>query len=1402
MRPAAVVLLVVGILQILFALAATYGQVSRANPTTGTYVLAVFLGCCAVATIIVAGRGTVRMGERIGLMVVQGLLASCFGLGVVMVATNPPNAAGMNSTRDVFMFVFLLLAVFLPLASLPALAYLPPRAKPSRMREFGEGVIDAPPPKPGAGAKAALWGSIVTGAFFVVIVSGLYVSNQGQAPSGTGATSLAETRGFEDLNFEFESPGAPWVSLDPSSINPEASLVVRRVRPEIVFIIIAEAGGDLPELTSDTLADIAVANLKSVAPSSNVVSREPFILAGMDGRTIRSTARIEPYDFHYVNVVATNNGFMYQLITYGQISIAEQVEAAATELVSRFRLIDPDRTAKVDGTLIEAPLGSETFGLELDLDGNGWIEWQDIATDLPDAEFGALRNDGAAVAAVPVLIDLAPPNLDITTTAFLELVGFEYPGPEVVSVAPHERNGLEGYRIEASRAPNEDGEIYDYRFDVLQAERYVCLLACWWLRGVETARAAAIEALDSITIEPPRAWSRDILQSFDERQRLRHALFHNRVGLEYDELDRNAEELEWFREALRFSPDDAVIFENAVTTLEELGRIDDAARFLREHADRFTGVEAISRLDASLHARTGDSARARERYEALFASGYRNDEALRSFVSLLIEQNDAEAALQAAESYTGLARGADASIARADALVALERYSEAADLLRTAAEGPPFQSDALRHLVDVAYDLDHFNDAIDASDRLIAQRVDSANTWYMKGLSESALGWYQEAKSSLEEAQRRAPSSDVVRDELRYVSGLLGEGDNSAVRQPIDPVAIPSELLEIRPDEDWLERSRIHHGSSFDLAIRAYEFLPDERFRQTDLYRARVLDRRGRDDLGSFEFDFDPVSERIYVNHLRVLGADGALIHEGKPDEWYVLDDAGASGEASFDQTLHVPVAALEPGRTIEIMVTRERLNPPERLPWLERSLAMSAPAARSAVVLHADATVVVSSVDDRAEERSFENGRLWVLEDPEPIRFESRQPSYQDWVPMFRAASAGATWEALAADYLGDIADRLEISDAVRARAERLIAGLESADQRASTLARHVQESLTYRAIEFGRRAWRPSDADSIIHNRFGDCKDHALVLYQLLRASGIEAHLALVNTVSPIARDLPSIDQFNHMIVFVPDLETGRYIDVTDKYTAPILSAPYFLAGATALILDEASPRLVEIPPYDPSDYQRRCDRTVEITPEGTVAVDERAVLVGFGADAYRRVLVPLPRSEDEQTIAEWFTNERIEVEINHVAIENVDDPTADLIINVRYVLENRLTTSGDQLRVSIPTLWAAQTIDAPSNTADRRTPFEFHFPQSVSVITRVVPPSGYRAVVDDSFEATTDENAPFWRCASGSSDEGANVVARIDCKIPPGTHQMDRWGAYDESIRRTRQAFTQRFDLKPSN
>ena len=107
---------------------------------------------------------------------------------------------------------------------------------------------------------------------------------------------------------------------------------------------------------------------------------------------------------------------------------------------------------------------------------------------------------------------------------------------------------------------------------------------------------------------------------------------------------------------------------------------------------------------------------------------------------------------------------------------------------------------------------------------------------------------------------------------------------------------------------------------------------------------------------------------------------------------------------------------------------------------------------------------------------------------------------------------------------------------------------------QQAKAIYNWVSRNIRYVAIYLDDGSITPHDANSIIDNRYGDCKDHNALLVSLLAAKGIVASSALINAGNSFSvPKYPVIGPFNHVITYIPAWD--QYLDSTAEM------APYGL-------------------------------------------------------------------------------------------------------------------------------------------------------------------------------------------------------------------------------------------------
>lgn len=118
--------------------------------------------------------------------------------------------------------------------------------------------------------------------------------------------------------------------------------------------------------------------------------------------------------------------------------------------------------------------------------------------------------------------------------------------------------------------------------------------------------------------------------------------------------------------------------------------------------------------------------------------------------------------------------------------------------------------------------------------------------------------------------------------------------------------------------------------------------------------------------------------------------------------------------------------------------------------------------------------------------------------------------------------------------------------TSSIQAKARDLVQGLSEPRDKARVIGNWVRTNIRYVAVYIGNGGREPHSAESVLDNRYGDCKDHVALMEAMLSAVGIDSTPALISAgnaykLSPVA----SMDPFNHVINYIPALDL--YIDTT---------------------------------------------------------------------------------------------------------------------------------------------------------------------------------------------------------------------------------------------------------------
>ncbi len=1179
------------------------------------------------------------------------------------------------------------------------------------------------------GRAQAIWTiclSSLIGIGMCVTLAQTFLKNSGEE---TASPEQAQTISEPEFNFTF-TPPAGWRKMNPDAFNSIARFMLRKSGPDTFVAIIPEHPG--MDLKVEALREISIGKLNA---ETRILSQTESLakVGRLDFLRVVSHVRLKSPDvvLCYEHWFYSRQGFCWQFMFWSTDGNGKILGERAAELMSSFRLLDPERDGLAEGTFKEVDLPA--FGLRTRLAGKGWDilpsgEWFD-----PQCAFEA-RKAADHIFAMPVLFTEKAPDLAALKRAFLTKLNLKHPDEGAYEERPWNPGPQdEGVEIIAHR-PDENGAPATLLLRISRRENSACMTGSWAATAKED-RDRFRRNLDLITQPKPVGAA-----PADSRERKRsYELFLNTVGVSYYLRENFPEAVSWFALAFNQTKSDGPILGNWVDSLQKSEKPAEALALLRAHRPFLEKKPSLLYEMARLQVGEGDIAGGQATFLELIGRDYQEEQHLLDWVNLLNNKDKETLGADAINAWVARHPSVKTRVWQAQQVYLKGSHDESITLFeKLAAEFPEDDS--------VACNLgEHYNKhgdhakAAEISSRLLARKK-SVRAGMILGWSHMGRKWYRDAKEAFEAAAKTGPETDEIRSAIREASALLGQGDNSSIKTPIEPVSLPSSLASRLGSDPVPAAWEKDQTAIWLLRATGWQHTKGARTRHTLHRRVRILDSEAATSFSTVEVGFNPLNERIFMNRMEVRDSSGAVVSRASVSDAYVRDQGGDT--ASNRKVLHIQVPGVQPGRTVEWEITWEDLDP-SPLDFERHIFASGLPSLVDTLFFVGDIPLMrfESTGGPALEEIREDRLAAWINRRREASPSEPLAVMLEERCPAVWFGSDHGGWDRVTRDYLADIRDRLEPDPALVKLSAELTR--DCADDRAklAAIARHVQKEVGYKAIEFGVRARRPNAPAETLRLRYGDCKDMALLLHHLLRAAGVTSHLALVNTDWTIRPGLPNLDQFNHMVVHVPGLGAGWLVDATDK-TLDLAGFPANNLWHThALLLDAEKPRLLDPPaPPRPEACRLSLSRTASIE-EGAWKVEETVNAAGYYASYLRSSFTGLS-TEQQFKNAQEILARMGNVRLQSCTFDDLNDTSKPAVLHLGYTIPGALKNGSAEPGAVPPSFWETDYLGT-TFVKDRHTAYLWNFPLDLTsqVTLRVPGPLTPASISSFQQEAASD-------------------------------------------------------------
>ncbi len=214
---------------------------------------------------------------------------------------------------------------------------------------------------------------------------------------------------------------------------------------------------------------------------------------------------------------------------------------------------------------------------------------------------------------------------------------------------------------------------------------------------------------------------------------------------------------------------------------------------------------------------------------------------------------------------------------------------------------------------------------------------------------------------------------------------------------------------------------------------------------------------------------------------------------------------------------------------------------------------------------------------------------------------------------------SSFQNYAAVAHVFAGPFDDNSKVNPAIQALADQLTAGISDRREQARALYEWTSSHIGYVNIVLGAGGYIPDSAGDVLNMKYGDCKDHVMLLKALLAAKQIQSSAVLISAGN--AYRLPAVASpmaFNHLITYIPEFHT--FLDSTARY-APFGVLPWEDAGKSVLVVSTGE--TMQTPPASADDTRLRIDQTVTFAADGSATGDAHVEATGAIATALRGLI-----------------------------------------------------------------------------------------------------------------------------------------------------------------------------------
>jgi cellulose synthase operon protein C len=507
------------------------------------------------------------------------------------------------------------------------------------------------------------------------------------------------------------------------------------------------------------------------------------------------------------------------------------------------------------------------------------------------------------------------------------------------------------------------------------------------------------------------------------------------------------------------------------------------------------------------------------------------------------------------------------------------------------------------------YKMGNYTDALEVFNRVGTQA--DGQFMYSYGLTCEKLNLYDQAKKIYGQISA-ADFAGLARQRMQAI-----DAQSPAAAQ--DPAII--KLLQDSPGEAEYPQA----GAIILSADEKIEITPENTEISESHYIIKILNERGR-NYAEVDIDYDSTYEKAEFLSARTIKPSGEVVNVGTK---HIRDVSRYMDFPLYSnaRALIVSMPEVIDGSIIEyrVRVVRNKLIADKEFnlaytlqedePLLSAKLVLTVPQGRevNSLVLNQKFNSFAANLEPRISAEGKSKIFRWEFKDIPQIIPEPMMPPTSEITPAF-ILSSFKSWENIYRWWWDLAKDKIDINPEMKAKVKELVSGKDTAEAKTRAVYNWCIRNIRYVGIEYGQAGYEPHRATEIFANKYGDCKDQAILLISLLKESGIEAYPVLIGTKGTfkLEEKLPAM-MFNHCIAATKLGQELVFMDPTGE-TVPFGDLPSADQDRKVLVFFKDHAEIVSTPDF-PAEHNRLVKKTtIRINPDETIEAEREVATFGY--------------------------------------------------------------------------------------------------------------------------------------------------------------------------------------------